>query len=126
MRPEPFPSATGRGHSGQISFRSNFILVKFDPAGAPRRALQDRAVLRLGPAAFRAARLLAAAALGAHLFACAFYRVQRESAAGPEEAARFYAARGVDPAVRRRLGSRDSDHATRTRDSDSDPVTRIL
>ena len=63
------------------------------------RVLEDYAVLILGAAVFKIARLLFVVFLCVHLFACAFYRVKKESAESPDDVQSFYISRGVDPDV---------------------------
>ena len=60
---------------------------------------RDYIVLNLGSASFKIGRLLFIALLCVHLFACAFYRVKKESALSQEDVDAFYEGKGVDPKV---------------------------
>ena len=60
---------------------------------------RDYIVLNLGSASFKIGRLLFIALLCVHLFACAFYRVKKESALSQEDVDAFYEEKGVDPKV---------------------------
>jgi hypothetical protein len=64
------------------------------------RAFQDYMVLYFGSAIFKITRLLAIAMLCVHCFACAFFRVKKESALSQDDVELFYTSRGVDPTVR--------------------------
>ena len=66
-----------------------------------RRILQDYIVFHFGSAVFKIFRLLAVAMLCVHGFACAFYRVKRESASRPEDVDAFYESRGATTTVSR-------------------------
>ena len=61
--------------------------------------MEDYAVLCLGAAVFKIARLFFVAFLGVHLFACAFFRVKRDSAASQDDVDNFYLSKNVDPTV---------------------------
>jgi hypothetical protein len=61
--------------------------------------IEDYAVVYLGSAVFKIARLLVVATACVHLFACAFHRVKKESAASPEDVALFYSSRNIDDKV---------------------------
>ena len=61
--------------------------------------MEDYGVLCFGPAVFKVARLFFSAFLGVHLFACAFFRVKRDSAASQDDVNNFYLSRNVDPNV---------------------------
>ena len=63
------------------------------------RVIEDYSVLSLGAATFKIARLLSIALMSVHFFACAFFRVKKESAASPDDVVNFYTSRGVDPNV---------------------------
>ena len=65
-----------------------------------RSIIEDYAVLYFGSAMFKICRLLLIAMSSVHIFACAFHRVKKESAASPDDVAAFYASKGVDPEVR--------------------------
>ena len=56
-------------------------------------------MLYFGSAVFKITRLLAVAMLCVHCFACAFFRVKKESAASPDDVEQFYLSKGVDPSV---------------------------
>jgi hypothetical protein len=64
------------------------------------RALEDIAVVYLGSAVFKIARLTFVALSCVHIFACIFFRVKVEGANSPGEVIDFYASRGVDENVR--------------------------
>jgi hypothetical protein len=57
--------------------------------------LEDIAVVYLGSAVFKIARLTYVALFCVHLFACIFYRVKMESADDPDEVIRFYTSRNI-------------------------------
>ena len=59
------------------------------------RILQDYVVLYFGSSVYKIARLLVIAMISVHLFACAFYRVKKESADNPEDVDSFYESRNV-------------------------------
>jgi hypothetical protein len=63
------------------------------------RVIEDYAVLSFGSSIFKIGRLLFIALLSVHLFACAFFRVKRETSS-QEEIDNFYLLRNVDSAVR--------------------------
>ena len=63
------------------------------------RIVQDYVVLYFGSAIFKIARLLVIAMLSVHIFACAFYRVKKDSANSPEDVESFYQSKNVDPTV---------------------------
>jgi hypothetical protein len=63
------------------------------------RIIQDYVVLYFGSSIYKIARLLAVAMISVHLFACAFYRVKRESAVSPEDVDSFYESRNVRSTV---------------------------
>ncbi len=63
------------------------------------RAIEDYAILLFGSAAYKITRLLFVALLCVHLFACAFFRVKKESAISPEDVDSFYESKNVSPAV---------------------------
>ena len=63
------------------------------------RVFQDYVVLYFGSAMYKIARLLVIAMISIHLFACAFYRVKKESAENPEDVDAFYESRNVNPTV---------------------------
>ena len=60
---------------------------------------EDYAVLTCGASIFKIARLLSIALLSVHLFACAFYRVKKETANSPDDVVSFYSSKNVDPTV---------------------------
>jgi hypothetical protein len=62
--------------------------------------LEDIAVVYLGSAVFKIARLMFIALFSVHLFACIFYRVKMEGANSPEEILEFYTSRNVVENVR--------------------------
>jgi hypothetical protein len=57
-------------------------------------------IISFGSAIFKIARLLFIALLCVHLFACAFYRVKKESAANQEDVENFYLSRNTKYNVR--------------------------
>jgi hypothetical protein len=59
-------------------------------------------VISFGSAIFKIIRLLFIAMLSVHIFACAFYRVKKESAASQEEVDNFYLVRNTQSTVRRK------------------------
>jgi hypothetical protein len=59
------------------------------------------AVVYLGSAVFKIARLTYVALFFVHLFACMFYRVKMEGADSPAEVVEFYTSRNVAEDVRR-------------------------
>jgi hypothetical protein len=59
------------------------------------RILQDYVVLYFGSSMYKIARLLVIAMISVYLFACAFYRVKKESADSPEDVESFYESRNV-------------------------------
>ena len=61
--------------------------------------MEDYAVLFFGSAIFKIFRLLIIALLSVHLFACAYFRVKKESAFNPDDVISFYISRDVDPTV---------------------------
>ncbi len=63
------------------------------------RVISDYVVLNFGSSVYKIARLLVIAILSIHLFACAFFRVKKESALSPEDVDSFYESRNVDPTV---------------------------
>ncbi len=63
------------------------------------RIVQDYVVLYFGSAIFKIARLLVIAMLSVHIFACAFYRVKKDSANSPEDVESFYQSKNVDSTV---------------------------
>ena len=68
--------------------------------GSPlSRAIEDYAVVYLGSAVFKIARLLIIAVFCVHLFACAFYRVKLESAYSLDDVTAFYTSRNIDMQV---------------------------
>ena len=64
------------------------------------RAAEDYAVLLFGSSIFKILRLLMIALLFVHFFACAFFRVKKESANSPDDVASFFTSKNVDPTVR--------------------------
>ncbi len=56
-------------------------------------------VISFGSAIFKIIRLLFIAMLSVHIFACAFYRVKKESAASQEEVDNFYLVRNTQSTV---------------------------
>ncbi len=60
--------------------------------------LEDYAILQLGGAAYKIGRLLFIAMLAVHIFACAFFRVKKESSS-EEDVEAFYQSKNVDPLV---------------------------
>jgi hypothetical protein len=61
--------------------------------------LSDYFVLHFGSSIFKIARLLIIAMISVHLFACAFYRVKKDSANSPEDVDLFYESRNVKSTV---------------------------
>jgi hypothetical protein len=57
-------------------------------------------VISFGSAIFKIIRLLFIAMLSVHLFACAFFRVKKESAVSQEDVENFYLARNTQSTVR--------------------------
>ncbi len=64
------------------------------------RALEDLAVVYLGSAIFKIARLTFVALFCVHLFACLFFRVKMEGANSPDDVVEFYASRHISEDVR--------------------------
>ena len=60
--------------------------------------MEDYAVLTFGAPIFKIARLLTIALIMVHLFACAYYRVKKETT-DVDDFDSFFTARNVDPAV---------------------------
>ena len=56
-------------------------------------------MFHFGSAAFKIFRLLAVAMLCVHGFACAFYRVKKESATDPADVDAFFESRGTSTTV---------------------------
>jgi hypothetical protein len=63
------------------------------------RVLQDYVVLYFGSSIYKIARLLVIAMISVHLFACAFFRVKKESAYSPEDVEDFYLSKNVNSTV---------------------------
>jgi hypothetical protein len=57
--------------------------------------LEDLAVVYLGSAVFKIARLALVALFCVHLFACIFFWVKKEAANSPAEVIEFYTSRNV-------------------------------
>jgi hypothetical protein len=62
-----------------------------------RRIIEGYAILYLGPASFKIARLLFIAMMCIHIFACLFYSVKRDGAENPEDVDNFYLSRNANP-----------------------------
>jgi hypothetical protein len=62
-------------------------------------AAEDYAVLLFGSSIFKILRLLMIALVFVHLFACAYFRVKKESANSPEDMDGFFTSKAVDPTV---------------------------
>ena len=60
--------------------------------------MEDYAVLTFGAPIFKIARLLTIALIMVHLFACAYYRVKKETT-DADDFDSFFTSRNVDPAV---------------------------
>ena len=56
-------------------------------------------MITFGSAIFKIIRLLLIAMLSVHFFACAFYRVKKESAVSHEDVENFYLARNAQSTV---------------------------
>ena len=78
-----------------IRLKSHTLIVRLSIC----RAIEDYAVVYLGSAIFKIARLLIVATSCVHLFACAFHRVKVESAYAPEDVTAFYTSRGIEDTV---------------------------
>ena len=96
-----------RFEAGQISYVSNKLYR--DPVVQPTliphmdcRIIEDYAVLFFGSSIFKIGRLLFVALLSVHLFACAFFRVKRDTSS-QEEVDNFYLSRNVDSMVMRAI-----------------------
>ena len=63
------------------------------------RIFKDYAVLYCGSSIFKITRLLFIAIISVHFFACAFYRVKKESALSPDDVDAFYQSKNVDSTV---------------------------
>jgi hypothetical protein len=63
------------------------------------RILEDYAVLYLGSAIFKIARLLFIAMLCVHFFACIYYRVKRDTTPNPDDVDAFYQSKYVEQDV---------------------------
>ena len=61
--------------------------------------MEDYAVVYLGSAIFKIARLLVVATFSVHFFACIFFRVKLNSAASEADVVEFYASRNVEENV---------------------------
>lgn len=59
------------------------------------RTIEDYAVVYLGSALFKIARLLIVAAFTVHMFACIFFFVKANYAASQEDVMMFYTSRGI-------------------------------
>ncbi len=57
-------------------------------------------MITFGSSIFKIIRLLFIALLSVHFFACAFYRVKKESAISQEDVENFFLSRNAQPAVR--------------------------
>ncbi len=57
-------------------------------------------MITFGSAIFKIIRLLFIAMLSVHVFACAFYRVKKESAVSQEDVENFYLVRNTQSEVR--------------------------
>jgi hypothetical protein len=69
----------------------------------PCRLIEDYAVVYLGSAIFKIARLLVVATFSVHFFACVFYRVKLNSAASEADVVEFYVSRNVQENVSTRI-----------------------
>jgi hypothetical protein len=63
------------------------------------RMIEDYAVVYLGSAVFKIARLLIVATFSVHFFACVFFRVKLNSAASEADVVDFYVSRNIDENV---------------------------
>ena len=63
------------------------------------RVVEDYAVLYFGSSLFKIGRLLFVALLSVHFFACAFFRVKKETSS-QDDVDNFYLSRNVNSAVR--------------------------
>jgi hypothetical protein len=61
--------------------------------------IEDYVVISFGSAIFKSIRLLSIAMLSVHVFACAFYRVKKESALSQEDVENFYLTRNAQSTV---------------------------
>jgi hypothetical protein len=77
-----------------LNFTSLMATLKFC------RVVEDYVVITFGSAIFKIIRLLFIAMLSVHFFACAFYRVKKESAVNQEDVENFYLARNTQSTVR--------------------------
>ena len=70
--------------------------------------------MHLGSASFKIGRLLFIAVLCVHFFACAFYRVKKDSALSQEDVNSFYESKEVEPTVCKSFLANSCPHSTRS------------